>query len=233
MCVYFSAEFPASGGNSVSYPTDNAPSNRPALSTLRAEMSKVDDWMAGTSEEVGSLHSPPPEDEPKSTPPPFGARNGIAALAGHAQHNLRSADNPLYEASPRKSFPSSATEEKVMSTRPKWERAVSDLLGRRTAAPDAAAAAASPARNPANGTVSPSTGEGGKSGDHKGVFDGLCLPRLRTAVSSNRSRSVSPMSFNKKKSGIMRFSFRRRASADLPDDHDCRSPTAVVLYVVP
>jgi hypothetical protein len=219
---YFLADFPSSAGNSLMYPVNHAASQRPTVATLQAEMSKVDDWMAGTSEQVGSLHSPPPEEEPKSTPA-FGMPNGIAALAGGTQHNLRSETNPLFEASPRKNSPRTATEEKVLNTRPLWERAVAELRARK-AISDAGAP-----QNSSN-VVSPITGEGAKSGDHKGVFDGLCLPRLRTVVSSGRSRPASPMS-SKKKSGIMRFSFRRRTSADHHDDHDCRCFNVAVDFL--
>ncbi|CAM6086312.1 unnamed protein product [Calypogeia fissa] len=205
-------DFPASSSNtSISYPPSKIASQRPSLTTLKVQMSKVDDWMAGTSQEVGSLHRPPPEDEHKSTSS-FGIRNGIAALAG-SKDNLRSEDNPLYEASPRKSFPTIATEDKVTPSRPRWERAVSELLGRKTVMD-----AASPSPNSAQ-NVSVLTAEVAKYGDHKGVFDGLCLPRLRTVVSSSGSRPVSPMSA-KKKSSMLRLSFKRCTSAEVPDNHD-------------
>ncbi|BBN05065.1 hypothetical protein MPTK1_3g09980 [Marchantia polymorpha subsp. ruderalis] len=197
-------EFSNSAGNSLSYPSNNATAgHRPSIAELQVGMAQADKHFGVSSGKVisSTYHA---NDE--------GIPNGIAALTGTTPESFKVGSKSL-DRSPRKSFQSTSAEEKSIANRGKFEKSVSDLPGRKVIISDT-----SSGRNSA--PVAPSvTGGSPKASEYRGVFDNMCIPRLRTTMTQSRSRPISPRNF-KKKSSLMRFSFKRHTSTEQHDDHE-------------
>ncbi|KAL2635284.1 hypothetical protein R1flu_006763 [Riccia fluitans] len=193
-------DFPSSNNNSLTYPSNNtAASQRPSVAELRAGILQADKLQSHSSG--------------KSTSPEFhsqedGVVNGLAALTGTTPDNFRS-DVTTLDRSPRKSLRLPG-QFKVTSIQGKrLETSASDLPGRNTSVPDTP--------SDLNSGSSGNAGDNIKSSDNKRVFDSLCMPRFRPSIPSSRSRPTSPR-YTKKKSSILRFSFKRHTSLESQED---------------
>ncbi|KAL3692556.1 hypothetical protein R1sor_006207 [Riccia sorocarpa] len=190
----------SSSNNSLNYPSNNsAPSQRPSVAELRAGILQAEKSRESSGKSGSQGYHAPEE----------GVVNGLAALTGTTPDIFRS-DNASLDRSPRKSLPLSGEFKAISSLGRSLENSAS---GRNSSVP-----------NTPTGRDSARLGSPGNGGDssrtsttHKSVFDGLCMPRFRPSMPTSRSRPVSPR-YSKKKSTMVRFSFKRHTSLESYED---------------